>query len=59
MCLTISVTTAKIKEAMNLTTERRGDKGGIEKRKRKRKKYGIIFAENKNNYLKTTVVYQQ
>lgn len=44
---------------MNLTTERRGDKGGIEKRKRKREKYEIIFAENKNNYLKTTVVYQQ
>lgn len=37
VCVTISVATAKIKEAMNLMTERRGYKGGIEKRKRKMK----------------------
>lgn len=50
--MTISVTTAKIKGAVNLMTGRRGYKGGI----RQRKKYEIILAENKNNYLKTMVV---
>lgn len=54
--MTISVTTAKIKEAVNLMTGRRGYKGGIRQRKRKRKKYEIILAENKNNYLQTMVV---